>query len=120
MTRVLIVDDDITVRNTMVELLVLFDFEVKPVSSGAEAIAAASRTEFDVVVMDINMEKMNGLETYRALRKAGVTTPVVVLTGWPSSPEAKELRNESGVSLLVKPPEIDELVERIRSAHANG
>lgn len=104
----------------MVELLVLFDFEVKPVPSGAEAIAAASRSEFDVVVMDINMETMNGLETYRALRKAGVTTPVVVLTGWPSSPEAKELRSEPGVSLLVKPPEIDELVELIRSAHADG
>ena len=120
MARVLVVDDDMTVRNTMVELLVLFEFEVRPVSGGPDAIAATRNTQFDVIIMDINMEKMNGLETYRALRKAGVTTPVVVLTGWPSSPEAKELRDEPGVSLMVKPPEVDELVELIRSAHEHG
>lgn len=118
MTKVLLVDDEEAVRDTMVDLLGMYQLDVSAASSGPEAIDRARLSRFDVIVMDINMKEMNGFETYRRLRESGVTAPVIVLTGRPESPEAHELRGECGVTVIGKPPEIDELLEQIRRAHA--
>ena len=120
MIRVLIVDDDAAVRSVMAELLSLYDLEVSVASNGDDALEQVRRSRFSVIVMDINMAVSDGLTTCRRLRNTGNTTPVIALTGKPGSPEAQELRDSYGVPVLVKPPDVDELVAQIRRIHEAG
>ncbi len=78
--RVLVVDDDRAVRDSLRRSLEFNDFEVVTASDGAEALAVIGNVEPDVVVMDVMMPRLDGLETTKALRAAGNNVPILVLT----------------------------------------
>lgn len=117
MRRILIVDDDAIVRDTMVALLSFYGFSVSVAASGEEAVDQVRRSGFDGIVMDINMPGIDGLTACRQLREAGVATPIIALTGMPNSPQTRELREKYGVTVMVKPPDVDALVAHIRTLH---
>jgi diguanylate cyclase (GGDEF)-like protein/PAS domain S-box-containing protein len=79
--RLLLVDDDVRMRLTMGELLALPDREIADCGSGADALALLTVRPFDLVLLDIRMPDMTGLEVLAALREAGLRTTVIIVSG---------------------------------------
>lgn len=81
MARVLLVDDVYTARSMIERVLSrVGGYEVQSVGSGADAVAAAVATPFDVIVLDISMAGMDGIATLQELRNRGLTCPVLAYT----------------------------------------
>jgi CheY-like chemotaxis protein len=83
--RVLIVDDDTAVVQVLQDALGLFRhdhaYTVETARDGAEALAALERAQFDLILLDMYMPRMNGLELLAQMRQRGLRTPVLMLTG---------------------------------------
>jgi DNA-binding NtrC family response regulator len=83
--RVLIVDDDASIVAVLHDALGLFrhehDYTVEIASDGAEGLAALQRGPFDLVLLDMYMPRMTGLELLTEMRRRGLQTPVLMLTG---------------------------------------
>jgi DNA-binding response OmpR family regulator len=79
--KVLVVEDDATVRDVLTTLLGFDGFEVESVDDGAKGLELAETMQPDVVLLDVVLPGMNGLEVCRSLRKRVPTARVVMLTG---------------------------------------
>jgi DNA-binding response OmpR family regulator len=83
--RVLIVDDNPATVRLLRDHLGLFrhdhDYQVETASDGAEGLAAVDRDRFDLILLDVHMPKMTGLELLAEIRRRGLGTPVLMLTG---------------------------------------
>ncbi len=113
---VLVVDDDLPIRNLMQNLLKEFRFQPVTAGSGEEALAAVRARRPDVVLLDLHMPGMSGEETLAALRgETGLeTTPVVLLTGEPVSDS--QLVSLGVWAAIQKPFDLPKLIELIRKA----
>ncbi len=80
-SSILIVDDDNNVRITIKRVLEKENMNCTEASSGEEALNLLKRTNFDLVILDINMGDMDGFEVLSTMRRSGLDTPVVFLTG---------------------------------------
>lgn len=109
MTRVLIADDEPLVANAFARLLSSDGHDVETVPDGLAALAVLTREPFDVVVSDIAMPQMTGIELLRALRRHGSTVPVVLVTGVPAVQSAIEAVELGAVRYLPKPIDPDAL-----------
>ncbi|MEW6279112.1 MAG: response regulator, partial [Candidatus Eremiobacterota bacterium] len=83
--RILVLEDDSHMRGTLVRLLDEEGYQVSGVASGPEAIALSSRSEFDLIVADIRMEGMDGLECLASLRQVRPSMKSIVITGYAST-----------------------------------
>ncbi len=113
--RVLAADDSSSNRQVLMRMLEMRDHEVVAVSDGREAVEAYDPSLFDVILMDIEMPDMNGMEAARALRNAGVETPIIALTGH-ASPELTRKASEAGMNAaLSKPLKFNELIDAVEA-----
>ena len=112
--RVLVVDDDRAVRDSLRRSLEFNDFEVVTASDGAEALAVIGNVEPDVVVMDVMMPRLDGLETTKALRAAGNNVPILVLTARDAVADRVD-GLDAGDDYLTKPFALEELLARLRA-----
>ena len=120
--RILLADDHVTVRRGL-KLLIdeQGDMEVvSEASDGASAIASASATKPDVIVMDISMPGMNGLVATRALRNMMPSTPVVTLTRHGDDAYLQELLRAGASAYVLKQSAPTELIQAIRAVAAGG
>lgn len=78
--RILIVDDDTNVSNTLKIAVISSGFEVKCAFSGEEALQILTNETFDLILMDINMPGMDGFQTVEAIRKGGSQVPIIILS----------------------------------------
>lgn len=114
--RVLLVDDEEEFRTLLAERLHMRHLETSAVGSGPEAIAAIQRQEFDVVVLDLRMPGMDGLEVLRQIKEMQPRVEVVLLTGYASMESGIEGMRLGAFDYLVKPCEIEELISKIHGA----
>jgi DNA-binding NtrC family response regulator len=114
--KVLLVDDEVVFTKNMSKLLQTRGYAVTAVNSGEEAINAVQQESFDVLVLDLKMRGMDGLATLRELKKLGLHTKTVILTGHGSIDSAMEARKLGAYDFLPKPCEIGELVAKIEEA----
>lgn len=116
--RVLIVDDHPLVRRGLTSLLtgVAGIDVVGAVSDGAEAITSAERTLPDIVLMDVSMPGMSGMEAARELRSRAPETRVVMLTSFSQHDVVVEAFDSGAVGYLLKDSNPDELINGIRAA----
>ncbi|WP_182378843.1 response regulator transcription factor [Nocardioides sp. WS12] len=113
--RVLVVDDDRAVRESLKRSLVFNGYDVHLAGDGAEALAGIGALAPDVVVMDVMMPKLDGLETTRALRAAGNDVPVIVLTARDAVGDRVEGLDAGADDYLTKPFALEELLARLRA-----
>lgn len=113
--RVLVVDDDRAVRESLRRSLVFNGYDVHLAGDGAEALAGIGALAPDVVVMDVMMPKLDGLETTRALRAAGNDVPVIVLTARDAVGDRVEGLDAGADDYLTKPFALEELLARLRA-----
>ncbi len=114
---VLIVDDEIDFMETLVKRMRRRDVEASGVSSGAKALEHLSQNNADVVVLDVRMPGMDGIETLRAIKNNFPLVEVVLLTGHASLAVAREGLELGAFDYLMKPINIDELLYKLQDAN---
>src|ERR1700674_3975727 len=103
MTRVLVADDSDAMREGMMLTLARLGYDVQGVKGGAEAIAAYAKRRADVVVTDLRMGPVDGLEVVRRVREKDPDVALLVVTAHGSVPAAVEAMRAGAVDFLEKP-----------------
>ncbi|MBN1521345.1 MAG: response regulator [Candidatus Aureabacteria bacterium] len=114
MKRVLIVDDDPFIRTVVRDKLKQEDLFIVEASNGIEAFHKMIDQFFDLVILDINMPKMNGIETIRALKKVNVHIPIVVISGIKNKEILRSAITEGATTYMKKPFEPATLVNVVK------
>ena len=114
--RILIVDDAEDLVKTMVKRLNKRNIEATGVLSGEEALETIRKETFDIVVLDVKMPGITGIETLRELKKIDPGIEVILLTGHASVDVALDGMKLGAYEFLMKPCKIEELVEKIDGA----
>ncbi|MGW4561463.1 response regulator transcription factor [Streptomyces sp. NPDC004561] len=113
--RILIVDDEPAVREALQRSLAFEGYETEVAVDGADALDKARAYQPDLVVLDIQMPRMDGLTAARRIRGAGDTTPILMLTARDTVGDRVTGLDAGADDYLVKPFELDELFARIRA-----
>ena len=116
MARVLLIDDDPGVRNTVERTLRSAGYAVQTAASGEEGYELARHGGFDVIVSDMRMPGLSGLDVLRRLREGRVDSAFIIMTGFGTVDTAVEAMKLGAVDFVQKPFFRDELVMRVRSA----
>jgi two-component system response regulator MprA len=113
--RVLVVDDDKAVRESLRRSLEFNGYEVSLATDGAEALAGIASSDPDVVIMDVMMPRLDGIETTRALRTAQNDVPILVRTARDAVGDRVEGLDAGADDYLTKPFALQELLARLRA-----
>ena len=118
--EVLIVDDHPMVRQGIKTMLLTFDdiSVIGEAGNGLETLALCKEIQPDVILMDIVMPGMNGVETTRAILELYPQIKIIVLTSFPDQDLVQETLEAGAISYLLKDAPIDALGDAIRSAYA--
>ena len=115
-SKILIVDDEVVFTTNMGKLLNTRGYTVSVANSGDAAIQLLEKENFDVVVLDLKMPGMDGLATLKEIKKLGLFTETLILTGHGSIDTALEAIKLGAYDYLTKPCEIEDLVGKIEGA----
>jgi DNA-binding NtrC family response regulator len=115
--KLLIVDDEKGYVDVLSNRLGKRGIEVTKSYSGSEAIQKLRRKDFDVAVLDLKMEDMDGIEVLKIFKKMAPEMVVIMLTGHGSEKAARQGIEFGAFDYLTKPCELHELVEKIREAY---
>ncbi len=121
--RVLIVDDDAAIVRVLQDALGLFRHEhpytVETAADGAEGLAALERGQFDLVLLDMYMPRMTGLELLTEIRRRGLQTPVLMLTGNEDNKSAASALKSGIFAYVPKPFDLQQLEMLVSLAAAS-
>ena len=116
--RVLIVDDEDELVSALAERLSLRGFQADGVTTGTEALTYLADKPCDVVLLDVKMPGIGGLEVIRRIKEEQPNLQVILLTGHSSAQDAEKGMQLGAFDYLMKPVKIEELVTVLRSAAA--
>lgn len=116
--RILIVDDDAAQRSLLTSFLTSQGFATAAAASGEEALALLKERDFDMMISDVRMTGISGLETLRRAREQHATLPVLLVTAYSDIREAVGAIRDGALNYLAKPIDLDELLNAVR--HATG
>ena len=109
MLKVLVVEDDMAFRELLEEALAIFDFDVTSAIHAEEAITILEKITFDIILTDITLGGMTGLELCKWFRKKEKQTPVIVISGHSDSVTIQEALNVGVSDYITKPFRITDL-----------
>jgi len=115
--RVLLVDDEAEFLETLVKRLKKRRVDVQGVRSGEEALDLIRRQPVDVVVLDVKMPGMDGIQTLKAIKSMDPLVEVIMLTGHASVEVAIQGMELGAFDYLMKPMDIDELLYKVQDAY---
>jgi DNA-binding NtrC family response regulator len=116
--RLLLVDDEVGFTTIMAKRLAHRGVIVTTAFSGSDGIKAMRGQEYDVAVLDLKMEDMDGIEVLKIFKKLDPAMPVIMLTGHGSEKSSREGMHFGAWDYLTKPYEFEELLEKIDQAAA--
>jgi len=115
-TRILVIDDEAAIRESLRMTLEYEGYEFLGAATGQEGVALAEREAPDVVLLDVKMPGMDGLEVLERLRKMSETTPVVMISGHGTTSAAVEATKRGAFDFIDKPFESDKLLLTLKNA----
>lgn len=115
-TKVLIVDDEVEFASTLSERLSLRNYDAKAIYCAEDAIAAARSEPLDVVLLDLKIPGMNGLELLNIIKQYDSTIEVIILTGQLTGQDEAEAVRSGAFDYIIKPVDINELTAKINKA----
>ncbi|UCG77287.1 MAG: response regulator [Nitrospirota bacterium] len=113
---ILVVDDDDTVRDLLVSILVDAGYSVKDVNNAQEAVDLVGGDGFNLVVSDIKMPRMSGIELLKAVRKHDQELPVILVTGFPDIDMTIESLKLGAYDFIIKPFKVDYVLHSVQRA----
>jgi DNA-binding NtrC family response regulator len=114
--KVLIVDDEVALANTLAQRLQLRDMKVGTAYDGEQALSKVKVDKPDVIVLDLRMPGMHGMEVLQEIKKASPDIQVIVLTGHGTDKDEEEAKRLGGFDFLKKPADIETLTHKIKTA----
>ena len=118
--RLLLVDDEEGYVNVLSKRMSRRNIEVTAALSGSEGIQRLRKDEFDVAILDLKMEDMDGMEVLKIFKKMDPDMPVIMLTGHGSEKAAREGLELGAFDYLTKPCDLEDLMDKIREACQKG
>jgi DNA-binding NtrC family response regulator len=116
MKRILVVDDDRQMRLDLAEILTIEGYDVDNVGSGEEALEMIKRRNYDIVLSDLKMPGMNGLELLDHVRKLSPETRIIMITAFATIESAVEAMKKGASDYISKPFKINEIEVAVRRA----
>lgn len=116
MSRILVIDDEKSIRNTLKEILTYEGFEVVEAQDGMEGLKFVEKEKFDIILSDIKMSKMDGIEVLEKLQELSPETPVVMISGHGNIDTAVEAIRKGAFDYISKPLDLNRMLVTIRNA----
>ena len=116
MAKILIVDDESSIRRTLRDILEFEKYEVDEAADGMECLVKIKKSKYDVIIMDIKMPKMDGMEAIERIQILSPDTPVVMISGHANIDTAVEAVKKGAFDFISKPPDLNRLLITIRNA----
>ena len=116
MPKILIVDDEEVIRQTLIDVLEYEDFEVDTAADGLEAVNKINSNKYDAVLCDIKMPKMDGLEVLETIAPKKPDLPIVMISGHGTLDTAVEAVKMGAFDYISKPPDLNRLLITVRNA----
>lgn len=117
--KALVVDDSLTIRRIVIKALAIAGIaDTVEAADGVEALGAAGSDSFDVILLDWNMPTLSGIETLRALRRAGNKTPVIMVTTEAEKSRVIDAIKAGANDYLIKPFSPDQLAAKVKGVVA--
>ena len=117
-TNVLLVDDDVTVRQSLEQVLTLENFRVVPVSNGHDALREFGETHIDIVLLDLNLGEESGWDTFDKLKRIRPFLPVIIMTGNPE--HCPKLSADRAEGFMEKPLDLTMLFRKLNDLAAKA
>lgn len=114
--KVLLVDDEVEFVDTLGQRLKMRGLAVDIVYDGEQALSFVKKTEPDVIVLDLKMPGLHGIEVLKEVKKLKPNVQVIILTGHGTDKDDEEARKLGGFDFMRKPADIDLLVAKIKEA----
>ncbi|MFH0864696.1 MAG: sigma-54 dependent transcriptional regulator [Bacteroidota bacterium] len=119
MAKILVIDDEKSIRNSLRDILEYEKFEVNDAADGSEGIELVKKNQFDVILCDIKMPRMDGIEVLENIMKL-CDTPVVMISGHGSIETAVEAIKKGAFDYIAKPLDLNRMLITIRNALDKG
>lgn len=116
MANILLIDDEQGMRETLTDILTEQGYEVKPFASGQEAVKEIRKGSFDIVIADLKLPDVGGMQILDEAKEVNPESAVIVMTGYASMESAVEALNRGAFSYIVKPFNMDEVKTVIKRA----
>ena len=116
LARVLLVDDEKEFVQTLAERLKTRGLSVSTAASGPKALAKLELLEFDVIIIDMSMPEMGGIDVLRRIKQLDLDSEVIILTGYGTINTGVEAMKEGAFDFLEKPIQISLLFEKVLEA----
>ena len=118
MSKILIIEDEEPIRRVLVRILSEEDsaFEIHEASDGKKGLDSISKESFDLVLCDIKMPKIDGMELLQRTRKQNPSLPFIMLTGHGNIETAVESMKLGAYDFIPKPPDLNRLITSVRNA----
>ena len=120
MPTILVVDDEVSIRRTLREILEYEDYDVDEAEDGAEALDAMRATSYDLVLLDVKMPDVDGMDVLEAAAEERPALPVVMISGHGTIETAVEATKLGAYDFIEKPPDLNRLLVTIRNALNSG
>jgi DNA-binding NtrC family response regulator len=116
MPKILVIDDEKSIRKTLREILEYENFKVDEAADGAEGVAMAEKENYDIILCDIKMPKVDGIEALDRIQKSKPDTPIVMISGHGTIETAVESVKKGAFDFIAKPLDLNRLLVTIRNA----
>jgi len=117
--QVMLVDDEVEFLETLIKRMKKRNVDISGVKSGEEALSALDQNQVDVVILDVRMPGMDGIEALKEIKRRHPLIEVIMLTGHASVEVAVQGMELGAFDYLMKPIDIDELLYKVEDAHKN-
>src|SRR4030067_1003514 len=116
MSRILVVEDNIGIRNVLEKTLKMKGYDVFSVSTGENAVRLFTSDIFDLVITDLRLPKMDGLEVLKKVKKISSTTIVIIMTAYGTIENAIEAMKSGAYDYILKPFSLEEIEIKVEKA----
>ncbi len=116
MAKILVVDDDKGIRQALRNILELEKYEIDEAVDGLDAIVKIKQNTFDVIIMDVKMPRMDGMEAIEKIQNIAPDVPVVMISGHGNIDTAVESVKKGAFDFIQKPPDLNRLLITLRNA----
>ncbi len=116
MAKVLVVDDEKSIRRTLREILEFEKYEVEEAVNGMDCLVQLKQKKFDIILLDIKMPKMDGMEVLERLPVLAPDTPVIMISGHANIDTAVDAVKKGAFDFISKPPDLNRLLITLRNA----